>query len=109
MLPINFYLICYSWFNEVFMARGQTIKLYIMSDDYHNLKTFELSNWTGKAYIGERKHTKLIQKIDELSVPGVYFLITQENNTLQKNIYIGEADEVNKRIQNHYLTKTNKI
>jgi len=40
-----------------------------MGDDYKNLKTAELSNWTGKAFIGERKHSKLIQNINELSVP----------------------------------------
>jgi len=87
------------------MPRGRTIKLYVMSNDFNHLKTVELSNWTGKAYIGERKHTKLIQNIHELSVPGVYFLITQENEEYQKTIYIGEADEVNKRIQNHSQQK----
>jgi len=43
--------------------RGQTIKLYIAGDDFKNIKIAELSNWTGKAYVGERKHSKVIQKI----------------------------------------------
>lgn len=81
---------------------GKTIKLYIMGDQYNNLKSAELSNWSGKAYIGERKHSKLIQKIEELTKPGLYFLLTQDEDTNQKQIYIGEADEVNTRINNHY-------
>lgn len=85
--------------------RGKSIKLYIMGDDYKNLKTAELSNWTGKAFIGERKHSKLIQNINELSVPGVYFLTSKSKSGTQTEIYIGEADEVKKRINNHFAQK----
>ena len=85
--------------------RGKTIKLYIMSDDYKNLKTAELSNWTGKSYIGNRKHVKLLQEIEELSVPGVYLLISEIEDSLQKQIYVGEADEINKRIDDHFKLK----
>lgn len=87
------------------MMSGKTIKLYIMGEDKKNLKTAELSQWTGKAYIGERKHSKIIQTIDELSAPGLYFLLSEDQTSLQKDIYIGEADEVNKRINNHYTGK----
>lgn len=76
-----------------------------MGDDYKNLKTAELSNWTGKAFIGERKHSKLIQNINELSVPGVYFLTSKSKSGAQTEIYIGEADEVKKRINNHFAQK----
>ncbi|MCK5197946.1 MAG: GIY-YIG nuclease family protein, partial [Spirochaetales bacterium] len=85
---------------------GKTIKLYISGEDCKNLKTAELSQWTGTAYIGERKHTKLIQKIDELTLPGIYFLLSnEETSSSLKKIYIGEAHEVNKRINNHYRQK----
>lgn len=85
---------------------GRTITLYIAGEDRKYIKTAELSQWTGKAFIGERKHTKLIQSLEELSVPGLYFLINDENdNNLLKKIYIGEADEVNYRIYDHYNKK----
>jgi hypothetical protein len=84
---------------------GKTIKLYITGDESKNLKSAELSNWSGKAFIGERKHVSIIQKIDELSNPGIYFLLSQDDNTVQKNIYIGEADEVNSRLKNHITGK----
>ena len=85
--------------------RGKIITLHIMGDEVKNLKSVNLSNWTGKAYIGERKHVNIIQDIDELSNPGIYFLISQTDNDLQKMIYIGEADEVNKRFISHYREK----
>ena len=85
--------------------RGQTIKLYIAGDDLKNLKIAELSNWTGKVYIGERKHSKLIQDIDELASPGVYILVSKDFQEFQISLYIGEADEVNRRINDHFRNK----
>jgi len=85
--------------------RGQTIKLYIAGDDLKNLKIVELSNWTGKVYIGERKHSKIIQNIEELSSPGVYLLLSKDQKAFQITLYVGEADEVNKRINEHFRNK----
>lgn len=85
--------------------RGKTIKLYIMGEKYKSLKTAELSNWTGKAYIGQRKHTQILQSIEELASPGNYILISEIEDSYQKQIYIGEADEVNKRIADHFKQK----
>ncbi|WP_028596211.1 GIY-YIG nuclease family protein [Paenibacillus assamensis] len=85
--------------------RGKSIKLYIMGENYKNLKTAELSNWTGKAYIGQRKHVQTLQGFEELSAPGIYVLISELEDSFQKKIYIGEADEVNKRISDHFKNK----
>ncbi|MBA9088613.1 hypothetical protein FHR92_005131 [Fontibacillus solani] len=82
--------------------RGKSIKLYIMGEQYKNLKTAELSNWTGKAYIGQRKHVQMLQSIEELSSPGIYILISEVENSYQKKIYVGEADEVNGRIAEQF-------
>ncbi|MFE0554816.1 GIY-YIG nuclease family protein [Paenibacillus sp. NPDC058910] len=85
--------------------RGKSIKLYIMGDKYKNLKTAELSNWTGKAYIGQRKHVQMLQSIEELSSPGIYILISEVEDSYQKKIYVGEADEVNGRISEQFKKK----
>ncbi|MNW49351.1 hypothetical protein D3C74_267660 [compost metagenome] len=85
--------------------RGKSIKLYIMGEQYKNLKTAELSNWTGKAYIGQRKHVQMLQSIEELSSPGIYILISEVENSYQKKIYVGEADEVNGRIAEQFKKK----
>lgn len=85
--------------------RGKSIKLYIMGEKYKSLKTAELSNWTGKAYIGQRKHVQMLQYIEELATPGIYILISEIEDSYQKKVYIGEADEVNKRIAEHFKQK----
>ncbi|URN93036.1 MAG: GIY-YIG nuclease family protein [Candidatus Pristimantibacillus lignocellulolyticus] len=85
--------------------RGKTIKLYIMGDNFKHLKSAELSNWTGKSFIGNRKHVQIIQGLEELSVPGVYFLLSELEGSLLKRIYVGEADEVNKRIAEQFKSK----
>lgn len=85
--------------------RGKSIKLYIMGEKYKNLKTAELSNWTGKAYIGQRKHVQMLQSIEELSSPGIYILISEVEDSYQKKIYVGEADEVNTRIAEQFKKK----
>jgi hypothetical protein len=85
--------------------RGKSIKLYIMGEKYKNLKTAELSNWTGKAYIGQRKHVQMLQSIEELSSPGIYILISEVEDSYQKKIYVGEADEVNGRISEQFKKK----
>lgn len=76
-----------------------------MGENYRSLKTAELSNWTGKAYIGKRKHVNILSSFDELNAPGVYFLISDIEDSFQKRIYIGEADEIAKRLENHYRKK----
>ena len=85
--------------------RGRTIKLYIMGEEYKNLKSVELSNWSGKAYIGSRKHVGILQGFEDLTAPGVYCLIAESEDTYQKKIYIGEADEINRRLNEHHKKK----
>lgn len=85
--------------------RGKSIKLYIMGENYKNLKTAELSNWTGKAYIGQRKHVNVLQKFEELIVPGIYLLISDIEGSYQKKLYIGEADEISNRLDSHFKNK----
>lgn len=40
---------------------GKTIKLYITDQVKRHIKITELRIWTGKAYIGKRKHVKTLQ------------------------------------------------
>ena len=72
-----------------------------MGEQFKNLKTAELSNWVGKALIGERKHLESLKKIDESSTTGIYFLILDEDKSFQKTIYIGEADDIRERLLTH--------
>jgi len=83
--------------------QGQSIRLFVI-ESLKKLKTAELSNWVGKAYIGERKHSKLIQEIDELkNATGIYFLLSAKDEEIR--LYIGEADDSANRIKQHITNK----
>ena len=85
--------------------KGRNIKLYIRGKEFKQLKSAELSNWTGKAFIGKRHHVKVLDGIEEAHVPGVYFLLNKSQDPMKQLLYIGEADDIAKRINNH---RTNK-
>jgi len=83
--------------------KGQTIKLFVI-ESLKKLKTAELSNWVGKAYIGERKHSQVLQQIEELkNATGIYFLLS--DNDEETRLYIGEADDSANRIRQHLANK----
>ncbi len=85
---------------------NEFIQLLIM-DEYQKLKLVELSNWDGVAYLGNRKHIPLMQKIQELKNPGIYFLLGENVETGKKILYIGESENVANRFQSH-VTSTEK-
>ena len=64
----------------------------------------ELSNWTGKAYKIPRNMIKASKDRPDLNGTGVYFLFGKddEQNDL---VYIGEAEDVLKRINDHLKNK----
>lgn len=82
--------------------QDRTITLFIM-ESKKNLKTAELSNWNGKAYIGERNQVNILQSIEELNAPAIYFLLNdpQEEKNNENYLYIGESDNVAKRLRVH--------
>jgi len=85
-----------------FRMQDRTITLFVM-ESKKNLKTAELSNWNGKAYIGDRNHIGILQNIEELNAPAVYFLLNdpQEDTNNENYLYIGESDNVAKRLRVH--------
>jgi len=85
-----------------FGMQDRTITLFVM-ESKKNLKTAELSNWNGKAYIGERNHVNILQSIEELNAPAIYFLLNdpQEDKNNENCLYIGESDNVAKRLRVH--------
>lgn len=83
---------------------GRLIKLFVMSSE-KNLKIVDLSNWSGKIHIGNRKHIETIQNISELTNTGLYFLLGKNNEIDESYLYIGEADDVAHRIKQHAQDK----
>jgi hypothetical protein len=78
-----------------------TIKLFLVHGSPNGLRTAELSNWSGKAIAAPRNELSSLLKREELSSPGIYFLTGVDSDSGDKAIYIGEAENVAKRLKNH--------
>lgn len=84
------------------MATGKAITIFLIDGNPDGMLTCELSNWTGKAVKIPRLMLKDYAKRLELNKTGVYFLFGRdEANPDATAVYIGEAEEVYKRLIQH--------
>ena len=81
--------------------QAATIKLFLVHGSPSCLRTAELSNWSGKAIAAPRTEISDLLKREELSSPGFYLLTGVDPETGERAIYIGEAENVSKRLKGH--------
>lgn len=82
------------------MKYGRTISIYLDDGTPDGIVMATLSNWSG---VGLKVPRDLIQCKDyaELDGPGVYFLICTDTEDGKDAVYIGEAENLRKRLQQH--------
>ncbi len=82
----------------------KTIKIFLLDGDPNGRMVCELSNWTGKAYKIPRNRIRECSDREDLTGTGVYLLLgkDEEANDL---VYIGEGEEILKRIIQHLPEK----
>lgn len=78
-----------------------SIKIFLVKGSASSLRTAEISNWSGKAIACSRKELDELAKREEAIRPGIYFLIGNDLNTGEPSAYVGEAEEVAKRLKQH--------
>jgi hypothetical protein len=83
------------------MAIGKSISLFLIDGTVDGVIACELFNWTGKGYKIPRNLLKSVSSRDDLRKAGVYFLVGHNPDSDQPMVYIGEAEEVYKRITQH--------
>lgn len=88
------------------MTQGRSLRLFLVDGTPHGLLTAEIMNWTGHVLTGPRgKLSELVQR-PECGRTGIYFLIgPDEENSLRPQVYIGESDDVGKRLKQHNRTE----
>lgn len=85
---------------------GKTIKLFLIDGEPNGRMSCELSNWTGKAFKIPRKQVKQCFDRIELQGTGVYLLLGKsESNEGSSQLYIGEAEIIYKRLNEHLSSK----
>lgn len=78
---------------------------FLPTGDPTGTKIIELAGWVGKSYVIPRAELKkMVESRDELASQGVYFLIG-EDDSAQRTVYIGEAENLATRLKQHYAGK----
>lgn len=81
---------------------GRSIRIYLVDGDASGLLTAEVMNWSGKFVVAPRTMLKELATREEVSRTGVYVLAGPDpENPTQDMIYVGEGDNVFKRITAH--------
>ncbi len=86
------------------MKFGKTIKIFLIDGDPNGRMSCELSNWTGKAYKIPRIKIKDCTDRDDLISTGVYLLFGKDEEG-KDQVYIGEAETILKRLNQHLTQK----
>jgi len=86
------------------MKFGKTIKIFLIDGEPNGRMSCELSNWTGKAYKIPRIKIKDCVDREDLNNTGVYLLFGK-NDSDKDSVYIGEAEAILKRLNQHLTQK----
>ncbi|MCB0172070.1 MAG: GIY-YIG nuclease family protein [Anaerolineae bacterium] len=82
--------------------KGRTVKIFLVDGTPSGVVTAEIMNWTGRITVAPRSQLPDLAKRTEVKKTGVYIL-TGENpiNPIQTQVYVGESDNVWKRLTQH--------
>ncbi len=83
------------------MNFGRTIKIYLSDGTPSGIRHIEIINWSGQAVYCPRSRFAELAKWDEIKRPGVYFLFERQSNDSDNRVYIGESENVIKRLNTH--------
>lgn len=80
----------------------RSVRLFLADGTPQGLRTAQVGNWSGLALLCPRTDLVRLGKRDPVHGPGVYFLIgPSEQLSSRLMVYVGEADDVWVRLQNH--------
>jgi len=87
------------------MVKGRQIKIYLADGSVTGIRHAEIMGWTGQALAAPRNRVKELSEWEESQKPGIYFLFGVNEETGNDAVYIGEAEQVFSRIQQHLSGK----
>lgn len=83
--------------------KGRSLELYFIDGKPDGMLTAEVFNWTGHVLMVPRTQIATALKREEASRTGVYILVGERDDG--PVAYIGEAEEVGKRLKDHAKNK----
>lgn len=82
-----------------------TIKIFVQDGDPEGVRLVEKMNWTGQCITFPREQWQRVRLQEEVKRPGVYVLIGHCEEEDLPQIYIGQAEDVAKRVDSHERNK----
>lgn len=84
---------------------GKSIKIYLSDGSPSGLRHVEIANWSGQAIACPRRRLTELKNWKEAQCPGVYFLLEKHSTDGRNSVYIGESENVFKRLTEHDRNK----
>lgn len=85
---------------------GRSVRLFLVDGTSTGIITAEIMNWTGHILAAPRTRLDGAMSRDELKRTGVYILIgPDDENADLSRVYIGEGDDIGKRLYDHNRNK----
>jgi len=89
------------------MTKGRSIRLFLVDGTPRGIITAEIMNWTGHVMFAPRSRLPDLIQRTEAGRTGVYFLTgTDAEESLKPLVYVGETDNVGKRVAQHNRDET---
>ncbi len=83
------------------MAFGRKVTIYLSDGAPSGIRHVEIANWSGQAIACPRSRLNELKDWAEAQRPGVYFLLEKQTAETGDRVYIGESENVVKRISQH--------
>ncbi len=80
---------------------GKSIRIYLSDGSPSGLRHVEIANWSGQAIACPRSRFSELKNWIESQRPGVYFLLEKHSTDDKNTVYIGESENVYKRLIEH--------
>lgn len=88
---------------------GKSVRLFLVDGTSGGLVTAEIMNWTGHVIAGPRTDLPALLKRDEAKRTGIYLLLGEDPDSPGGTLaYVGESDDVAKRLLQHAATSGGK-
>lgn len=84
---------------------GKSIRIYLKDGTVSGIKIAEVVNQTIQATACPRSKVAELLSEEDIQMPGVYFLFGYEEETNFPKVYIGESEQIAKRIEEHVRSK----
>jgi hypothetical protein len=82
-----------------------SLRIFVVDGDPDGLRLVERSNWNGKAIIFPRALYTQVRSRNEFNQTGVYLLLGPMPQSDGELLYVGEADPIRPRLDDHFARK----